>query len=162
MGPFDNDLTLLISYRLQERLENLLDASQGQQQSTQQISHPRAQGRKVDGVWTKLSVMLKAKHQKAGLKIICDPLYGFLVEGLQVLERWNHRDMQSAAGKGCIGGRLARTENLRAETINQPSSDGDWNAASVACAEPGLKCVGMLRAVKSQLVEQQRGPQHCR
>ena len=46
--------------------------------------------------------------------------------------------------------------------VNQLPTDCDRNSASVACAQPGLKCVGMLRVVESQLVEQQRGPQQCR
>src|SRR5207245_742442 len=147
---------------IEDRRKSLLDVSQGQHEGTHEIYHPRAQGRKVEGLWTKLSIMLKAKHQKPGLEIIRDALYRLFVESLQVLARWNHRDMQSAAGEGGIGGRLAGTQNLRTETINQPSSDGDRNPASVACAQPGLKCVGMLRTVESQLVEQQRGPQQCR
>jgi len=106
--------------------------------------------------------MLKAKHQKPWLEIIRDPLYRLFVESLQVLARWNHRDMQSAAGEGGIGAGLAGTENLRAEAINQLSSDRDRNSASIACTQPGLKCVGMLRAVELQLVEQQGRPQQCR
>ena len=53
--------------------------------------------------------------------------------------------------------RLSGTENLCAETVNQLPTDCDRNSASVACAQPGVKCVGMLRVVESQLVEQQRG-----
>jgi hypothetical protein len=72
----------------------------------------------VDGLWLKLSVMLKTKHQKPGLEIICDSLHCFFIESLQVLARRDHGDMQSAAGQGGVRGWLARTENLRAETVN--------------------------------------------
>ena len=81
MDAFNLSLNHLIQDCLPERIENLLADAQGQEQSSQQIAYPRAQGAgEVHGFEAKLSVIAKAKHEKPRLKIICDALDRLVVE----------------------------------------------------------------------------------
>src|SRR5437667_8806510 len=50
LGPFGRGLIHLFMQSIEDRSTSLLDMSQGQHEGTHKVRHPRAQGRKVEGL----------------------------------------------------------------------------------------------------------------